>query len=275
MYEIEQTTQAEDTATQTANTATQNNEDHLQEQSSNDFNVQEQKQQQGNEAGQTKDLNLDNVDLSFLGINQVAQTQDENTQGNAKDETQGKDEINEIKEMISGLSDNKHQEQIPLEEAQAITELFDKFKQLGLINDNGLSKEDKELLKDTKEINKSFKQQEEEQKAYFEHQTKLEALKDFDKQLSQIVPGYDSKFMQKVIGDIHKTNPEAGMRILNNPSLLINLWNEIGAKAQPSNKNQNVINTTGQSNNSLAQLEQKVNDGTATEYEEAQFISQL
>lgn len=231
-----------------------------------------------------EDLNLNDVDLSFLGI----ENKEENANNQKNPQAQGQvnteeqqpnSELTELKQMIKNMNNNStstDNNNIPDEEAQAVTELFNKFKALGLIpENNGLGEEERQLLEDAKKMNESFRQQQEEQKAFEEHQSKLIALQDFDKELAETIPGYDSNLIQKAVADIHKQNPDAAMKIFNDPTLLIKLWKEIGGKSQPSQKQQNIITTNSTQANRISELEQKVNNGTATEHEEAEFLNAL
>ncbi len=223
-------------------------------------------------------IDLSKVDLSFLGIEaqngeqepgeivEKPQTKPEDNQPNQMDEI-----LNKL-ETLSNPNETQAPE-LPPEEVEAVKDLFGKFQQLGLIpENNGLSEEDKNLLQEAKEIRDGLKAQETEQKEYEAHQTKLSDLEAFSTKLETTIPGYTTDFMQKVVGDINKTNPEAAQKIFNNPSLLLDLWNNVGAKAQPSQEPTGVINSNGQQATKHNDLDEKVNNGTATELEEARWL---
>ncbi len=218
-------------------------------------------------------VNLDEVDLSWLGID--TQEQQETTIKSETVQQEQQPDINQqLLDAINKINQpsNKQQEQMSEEDA-ATVELFNRFKALGLIpENNGLSDEDKQLLQDAKRMNESFKQQEQYQQQVQEHNTKLTALGDFSKQLETAIPGYSTELMQKVVGDIHAKNPEAALRIFNDPKLLITLWGKVGAKSQPQQTQSNVISPNGQQNRQMQELEQKVKNGTATEQDEAMWL---
>jgi hypothetical protein len=232
---------------------------------------------QANEGGEDN-IDLSGVDLSFLGIeaqNNEQQAPGEIVENPAPNPNEQPNQIDEIKEMISNIGNPNDPEKPNLSEEQiaGAKEIFNLLQDAGLLPKQfGLSEEQETLLKDAQSIKDGMQQQETEQKEYEEHQTKLSGLEDFSKKLETTIPGYSTDFMQKVIGDIQGKNPEAAQKIFNNPSLLIDLWNSVGAKAQPSTEQSNVIGGNSQQVSQHNDLDEKVKNGTATEMEEAQWL---
>ena len=251
--------------------------------SADEIDSQEPNNSEANTNTENNDnIDINSMDLSFLGINQDDQSNNDEANDNTAQQQQGQgNNLDELKQMIQDMNKPANEQNnnidMPEEEVEAVKTLFDKFQKLGLIpENNGINEEQQKLLEDVKKMNEAFKQQQEEQQQFQDHQEKLTKLESFDKELAETIPGYDSKMVEKAVADINKTNPDAAMKIFNDPSLLIKLWREIGGKAQPSTKQQNIISTkTTSANNRIAELEKKVNNGTATEYEEAEFLNML
>ncbi len=219
-----------------------------------------------------QEFDINSLDLSHLGIttnsndNVVATTNSEN------------DPMLEIMKRLDTLQ-NSNQNQnsndndvLNDEELAPLKELADKLLKAGLIP-SGLSEEDRQLLKDAKEIKARFEQEESIKQEQAEFENKINALDTFSQNLEKTIPGYDSKFMQKVVGDIVSTHPETAEKILNNPMELLTLWQQVGQKAQPSTTKTNVISsnskTTADTGNNI---EDKIKNGTASEQEEAMWL---
>lgn len=233
-----------------------------------------QPQQENNQEG----FSLDNIDLSFLGMETTEQTP---TTEQSEQLQQEDTVLQQVLEKLNSMTSEQEQRtQLPdgmgAEQAEALTELFSGLKALGLIpENNGLSEEDRQLLNNAKEMQENFNQQKQLQEAQQEHETKLNALDSFSKELEGVIPGYSSETVQQIVASIHKQDPEKAWKIFNNPSLLVQVWNQIGVKSQPQQQPSNVLSTNSSQSSSLSALEEKVNNGTATEAEEAKYLASL
>lgn len=168
------------------------------------------------------------------------------------------------------------QHNIPPEQAAQLTELFGQFQSLGLIPKTfGLTDEQQQLMDSVKNINDKLELQAQNEVMEQEFNSKVNALEEFSKSLETMIPGYDSKFMAQVVKQINQSNPEAGQKILNNPTELTKIWQKVGHKAQPQTQPTNVINTNTQTVNNNSDLESKVRKGDATPEEEGLLLMSL
>ena len=256
----------ETTAVQTEEVATQDSQEEVQ--------VEEpatQTEEQTEQDTAAEEFNLDDINLQeVFGDDFALNTQEE------QELPQEKPQDPQMQQVLDAL--NKMQEptqdeqsQMTAEEESAVREIYSKFEKLGLIP-KGITDEQQQLLDQVSEINNKLSNQEAYENAVKEHESKISSLDAFDKQLSESIENYDSAFMKKVVADISAKNPKAGEQILNNPAKLLELWNKVGAKAQPSKKPTNVVTTKRQSNSFDSSLEEKVMNATASEDEEARFL---
>ena len=206
-----------------------------------------------------QEVDLSEIDLSFLGVENEATASEEQTQEvNPSVQEQQPNEMQEVLNRSDQMQKPNEQQEIPPEEMTALTELVGKLQGAGLIP-QGMSEEDRTLLTEVKKMNDSFKEQEQYNEAVQVHQGKITTLENFSKTLETTIPGYDSKFMQNVVVQINQKNPEAAQKILDNPSELLELWAKVGAKSQPSQVQTNVISSNGnQQTNTNTGLEEKV-----------------
>jgi hypothetical protein len=248
----------------TANTE-ENNQENTQV---NEENIQQNSEVQTEENEQEFDIN--SLDLSHLGI---TQSNEENTQVNEQsNQNNDNSSIQEIIKRLDSMQEqNSQDEGSNDEEIGALKELAEKLQNSGLIQ--GVSEEDRALMKEIKEFKEKQEQEEQIKQEQIEYENKVSALDSFSANLEKTVPGYDSKFMQKVVGDIVSTHPETAEKILNNPMELLTLWQQVGQKAQPSTTKTNVISsnskTTADTGNNI---EDKIKNGTASEQEEAMWL---
>jgi hypothetical protein len=228
-------------------------------------------------------VDLSGVDLSDFGI---PNTPEENTTPNIEEniapvvaEVNSNPEPTQMEEVLNKLNqlqtpgENKPA-QMTAEEEAGVKELFNRFEQLGLIP-KGMSEEDRTLMDSMKEMKETQDAQVAETARVEEFNTQVSAIETFSKSLETSIPGYDSKFMAQVITQINTANPAKGKEILENPTMLLDVWAKIGAKAQPQQQQTNVINGGGQRNNNDADLTNKVFSGKATEVEEGMLLAQL
>jgi len=251
----------------TANTE-ENNQENTQV---NEENIQQNSEVQTDENEQGFDIN--SLDLSHLGITQAIE---ENRQANEQsNQNNDNSSIQEIIKRLDSMQEQNSQDEgsndANDEEIGALKELAEKLQNSGLIQ--GVSEEDRALMKEIKQFKEKQEQEEQIKQEQIEYENKVSALDSFSANLEKTVPGYDSKFMQKVVGDIVSTHPETAEKILNNPMELLTLWQQVGQKAQPSTTKTNVISsnskTTADTGNNI---EDKIKNGTASEQEEAMWL---
>lgn len=222
------------------------------------------------------DIDLSGIDLSFLGVQEEQQPTINNEVAAPQQQVQ---ENNPLQDIISRLDSIQNGTQanggesnaLSEEELAPLKELADKMQNAGLIQ--GVSEEDRALLQEVKDFKERMSQQEQIQQEQIEYDNKINALDDFSANLEKTIPGYDSSFMQKVVGDIAQKHPEAAQRILDNPMQLLTLWQQVGQNAQPKQEQTNVISSKSKTvNQDTKSLDQKVANGEADENEEALWI---
>lgn len=238
-----------------------------------DINVEESQEEINTS---DNDIDLSGVDLSFLGVQEEQQPTVNNEvvapQQQIQENNPLQDIISRLDSMQNGTQANGGESNALSEEELApLKELAEKMQSAGLIQ--GLTEEDRASLQEIKEFKERISQQEQVQQEQIEYDNKITALDDFSANLEKTIPGYDSNFMQKVVGDIAQKHPEAAQRILDNPMQLLTLWQQVGEKAQPKQEQTNVISSKTKSVSQDAKsLEQKVASGEADENEEAMWI---
>lgn len=239
-------------------------------------NIEPQTQPQGQDTNDFS-INPDDIDMSMFGnyeneqvISVVPQQQQTQPQGQ---DVNPKDEI--MQQILNKLNSNNQNETVQNEEIEILSQLASKMQKAGLLP-NGLSEEDKQLLQDAKAMRDEIKQQKEAYQQQLQHQNKISAIDSFSKELEQTIPSYNNNFMINLVSQISNKNPQAGQQILNNPAMLITLWNKYGAKAQPKQQSTNVLSNGGGSPNiNSNELFEKVKTGKATEDEELRLIASL
>ena len=222
------------------------------------------------------EINLNDYDLTFLGVENNEEIKDPNNQAPEVIKTPApnvEEKPNQMQEILNRLDSFQKQDetQEDNEEQAGLKELAKKLLDVGLFP-SAMSKEQEELLKNAQTIQDNMKEEQEYQQEVAAHNEKVSALGEFSKSLEISIPGYSSEFMQKVVYDINATNPEAAQKILNNPMQLLTLWGKVGAKAQPSTKPTNIITNNASQTNVSSDLEQKVMNGSASAAEEAQWL---
>jgi|GEM_PF-2142066 len=176
-------------------------------------------------------------------------------------------------------SKEQGQQNNPIEDENLpmLNELATRLKTAGLLP-NGLSNEDKELLSEVKAIKEEIEQQKHFEQQKMEFSNKINQVDSFNKELEKSIPNYNTQFMVSLVKKISDQNPKAGEQILNNPSILISLWNKYGQVAMPQKpKNSAILNSSSKPNNitNANALFDKVKSGTASEEEELRLISML
>lgn len=240
-----------------------NEEQTTQPQEQNDFNI-----------------NLDEIDMSMFGnfesqVNQNIQNQQIQQQVQQTQMQEQNPTTQLLEQLLEKLNNNQNQT-LPDEDTEALSLLATKMQKAGLLP-SGISEEDKQLLQEIKAMKDEINQQKEIQKQQVEHQNKISAIDNFSKELEQTIPNYNNDFMIQLVSKITQQNPQAGQQILNNPAMLISLWNKYGAKAQPKVQQTNILTSNGSSSNNVNtnELFERVKTGKATQDEELRLIASL
>ncbi|MDN5053800.1 hypothetical protein [Aliarcobacter butzleri] len=240
-----------------------NEEQTIQPQESNDFNI-----------------NLDEIDMSMFGnfeeqVNQNIQNQQTQQQVQQTQMQEQNPNTQLLEQLLEKLNNNQNQTP-PDEDIEALSLLATKMQKAGLLP-SGISEEDKQLLQEIKAVKDELNQQKEIQKQQVEHQNKINAIDNFSKELEQTIPNYNNDFMIQLVSKIAQQNPQAGQQILNNPAMLISLWNKYGAKAQPKVQQTNILSSNGSGSNNVNtnELFERVKTGKATQDEELRLIASL
>jgi len=222
------------------------------------------------------ELSIPDVDMEDFGITNVepSNAQVEQNQNLSNQELL-------LAQILQKLDSKEQQPQqnslVEDENLPMLNELATRLKTAGLLP-NGLSPEDKELLNEVKAIKDEIEQQKQAQIAQAQLNSKIDAIDNFNKELESTIPNYNTSFMVSLVKKITDQNPHAGEQILNNPAMLISLWNKYGAVAVPQKPKTNaVLNSSNKANNitNTSALFDKVKSGTASEEEELRLISML
>lgn len=218
------------------------------------------------------ELDLNDFDLSFLGVENETPNQEQQEVIETAPVQEEQEKPNEMQEILKRLDSIQNQEEVTAdsEELTGLKELAQKMQDAGLFP--SMSEEDKQLLQDAKVMRDNLKADQDYHQQVEAHNVKVNELEAVSSELEKSIPGYSSEFMQKVVSNIAAKNPEAAQKILNNPMQLLTLWSKVGAKAQPSTKPTNVITSNRTQTVSTTDLDQKVKDGSASEYEEARWL---
>lgn len=242
-------------------------------------NVNEQQQTQPQEQNDFN-INLDEIDMSMFGnfesqVNQNIQNQQIQQQVQQTQMQEQNPTTQLLEQLLEKLNNNQNQT-IPDEDTEALSLLATKMQKAGLLP-SGISEEDKQLLQEIKAVKDEINQQKEIQKQQVEHQNKISAIDNFSKELEQTIPNYNNDFMIQLVSKIAQQNPQAGQQILNNPAMLISLWNRYGAKAQPKVQQTNILSSNGSGSNNVNtnELFERVKTGKATQDEELRLIASL
>ncbi|WP_323669140.1 hypothetical protein [Aliarcobacter butzleri] len=224
-------------------------------------------------------INLDEIDMSMFGnfeeqVNQNIQNQQ--PQQVQQTQMQEQNPTTQLLEQLLEKLNNNQNQTLPDEDTEALSLLATKMQKAGLLP-SGISEEDKQLLQEIKAMKDEINQQKEIQKQQVEHQNKISAIDNFSKELEQTIPNYNNDFMIQLVSKIAQQNPQAGQQILNNPAMLISLWNRYGAKAQPKVQQTNILTSNGSSSNNVNtnELFERVKTGKATQDEELRLIASL
>lgn len=241
-------------------------------------NVNEQQPTQPQEQNDFN-INLDEIDMSMFGnfeeqVNQNIQNQQ--PQQVQQTQMQEQNPTTQLLEQLLEKLNNNQNQTLPDEDTEALSLLATKMQKAGLLP-SGISEEDKQLLQEIKAMKDELNQQKEIQKQQVEHQNKISAIDNFSKELEQTIPNYNNDFMIQLVSKIAQQNPQAGQQILNNPAMLISLWNRYGAKAQPKVQQTNILSSNGSSSNNVNtnELFERVKTGKATQDEELKLIASL
>ena len=223
------------------------------------------------------ELDLSDVDLSDFGITDDMEQIEQQEAPQQQEADTNQQMMQSILEKLNTPQEQQEQrEQLSEEEASAVKDLFGKFEELGLIP-KGMTEEQANGLKMLEEMVQEKQQAKEMEAQQAEFNGKVNAVEEYSKSLESLIPGYNSEFMAQAVAQINAKNPEAGQRILNNPTELTKIWAKIGHKAQPKQQGTNVLHPQTKSVNENEQngLYNKVNSGTATEDEEARLMAML
>ena len=230
---------------------------------------QEEHQEENNEQEQEQPteeqepVSFEDGELNFLGDTEDYEQEE-------PEEQQQQEENNEYQEQELNINEDMNNEEVG-----AVKELFNKFDKLGLLDQYKLSDEDKQVLADSRRINDTFKEKERHEQETAVHEGKIKALNNFSESLAQSIPGYSTELVQNLVVSIHKSNPQLANNIYENPALLLDVWNKLGAKAQPQQKQTDVLSSQGNLQRTSNDLAKKVNDGTASEAEEAKYLASM
>lgn len=250
-------------------------------------NVNNEQQTNANEEQTTQpqeqndfNINLDEIDMSMFGnfeeqVNQNIQNQQIQQQVQQTQMQEQNPTTQLLEQLLEKLNNNQNQT-LPDEDTEALSLLATKMQKAGLLP-SGISEEDKQLLQEIKAMKDEINQQKEIQKQQVEHQNKISAIDNFSKELEQTIPNYNNDFMIQLVSKIAQQNPQAGQQILNNPAMLISLWNRYGAKAQPKVQQTNILSSNGSGSNNVNtnELFERVKTGKATQDEELRLIASL
>jgi len=220
------------------------------------------------------EFNFDDIDMSMFGlenaVNQDAQQQVQPQQVDSNTLL-----MQQIVERIEALQNPQQHQQSTDDDIAPLKELAERMQQAGLLP-KGLTEEHESLLQEVKSLRDEVKQQREAQHQQAEYQNKINSVDAFSKELEQVIPNYNPDFMISLVTQISSNDPRAGEQILNNPAMLITLWNKYGAKAQPKQQQTNVLSSSNRNNTSNSHdLFEKVKTGAATEDEELRLIASL
>lgn len=233
----------------------------------------QQNTQQGQNQGDDLNINLDDIDLNMFGVDTQNTTVNPQDQPNVQD-IQMQVLLTQLLEKFNNNQQVQQPQQDPIE-IQALSQLAKQMQEAGLMP-KGISDEDKQLLQEAKTMFDEIKQQKAIEEQQREYTAKINNIDSFSKELEQTIPGYNNNFMIQLVSKISQQNPNAGQQILNNPAMLIPLWNKYGAKAQPKQQQSNVISGGNGGNGATAnELLEKVRNGQATEQEELNLINSL
>lgn len=245
-------------------------------------NVNNEQQQTQPQEQNDFNINLDEIDMSMFGnfeeqVNQNIQNQQpQQVQQVQQTQMQEQNPTTQLLEQLLEKLNNNQNQTIPDEDTEALSLLATKMQKAGLLP-SGISEEDKQLLQEIKAMKDEINQQKEIQKQQVEHQNKISAIDNFSKELEQTIPNYNNDFMIQLVSKIAQQNPQAGQQILNNPAMLISLWNRYGAKAQPKVQQTNILSSNGSGSNNVNtnELFERVKTGKATQDEELKLIASL
>lgn len=238
--------------------------------------MQQGQEPQGQGQENKTEINIDDLDLSSLGI--TADTENEQQGQEQESQHQQNDPATQeiLKKLDSMQGQNKDTQdpatqEINEEELGPLRELAEKMQRAGLIQ--GMSDEDRQLLEEAKSMKERLELEDQSRAEIEEHQSKVAALDDFNTKLERTIPNYDSDLMKKTVADIAQKHPQAAEEILNNPMQLLQLWEQLGVKAQPKQQDTNVISSnTKQPTMQNDNLDKKVKSGEASEEEEAMWL---
>jgi len=231
--------------------------------------VQEEDTNQTQIEVSNNELSIPNVDMSMFNIVNEQPLQEEQIQ-----EQQAVSNSEQVLQQILQKLEAKQEQKEDPSNAPLLDELAKRVQEMGV----GLSEQDKELLSEVKAIKQEIEQQKFFEQQKLEFTAKINQVDEFNKELEKSIPNYNTDFMISLVKKISDENPNAGKQILDNPAMLISLWNKYGAVAVPQKPKTNaVLNSSSKPNNIQHQKElfDRVKSGVASEEEELRLISML
>lgn len=220
-------------------------------------------------------LNDIEIDMSMFGdIEQEENPEAQQEQTQEQEPAPQNSQSEMMQQILNKLDGKEENSNISEEETAALSQLAQKLQEAGLLP-KGISEEDSELLKEVKSLRDEINQAKELQQQQQEFEGKINDIDNYSKELEGLIPGYNSEFMISLVGKIANQNPKAGEKILNNPTMLTQLWKQYGAKAQPVQEQTNLINSNNRGGNGQSDLFQKVQSGKASIDEEARLLASL